>query len=110
MQHMELPVRANEKKAPATNNCGHRSGNTYVLITPAYNEAALITQTIESVAAQTIMPLKWVIVDDGSTDGTADTIHRYAARFRFMEYVLPPHASIRRDILRQQRVRHSPRL
>jgi hypothetical protein len=56
-----------------------------VLITPAYNEAAFIAQTIESVLAQTSLPLKWVIVDDGSTDQTVDIVNRYAARCSFME-------------------------
>jgi poly-beta-1,6-N-acetyl-D-glucosamine synthase len=50
----------------------------YVLITPARNEAAFIEQTIKSVVAQTARPLKWVIVSDGSTDGTDDIVQRYA--------------------------------
>ena len=40
----------------------------FVLITPAHNEEALIKKTIESVISQTILPMRWVIVDDGSTD------------------------------------------
>jgi glycosyltransferase involved in cell wall biosynthesis len=51
----------------------------YVLITPARNEAKLIEQTIQSVVAQTVRPAKWVIVSDGSTDGTDDIVLRYAA-------------------------------
>ena len=42
----------------------------YVLVTPARNEAAYIKKTIQSVISQTILPIKWVIVSDGSTDGT----------------------------------------
>ena len=68
-----------------TNGRGPRPGNTYVVITPAYDEAALIERTIESVLAQTIRPLKWIIVDDGSTDHTAEIVNRYAARFDFIE-------------------------
>jgi biofilm PGA synthesis N-glycosyltransferase PgaC len=49
---------------------------TYALITPARNEARFIRQTIDSVAAQTIRPIKWVIVSDGSTDGTDDIVQR----------------------------------
>jgi len=41
----------------------------YVLVTPARNEASLIEFTIRAVAAQTVLPLRWVIVSDGSTDG-----------------------------------------
>ena len=49
----------------------------YVLITPAYNEGEFIKDTIESVVTQTILPLKWIIVDDGSTDATSKIIKEY---------------------------------
>jgi glycosyltransferase involved in cell wall biosynthesis len=42
----------------------------YVLITPCRDEAAYLQTTIDTVAAQTVPPTKWVIVDDGSTDDT----------------------------------------
>jgi len=43
----------------------------YVLITPAHNEERFITKTLDSMVAQTALPERWVIVDDGSTDHTA---------------------------------------
>lgn len=49
----------------------------YVVITPVRDEAKHIGRTIESMGAQTVMPLHWVIVDDGSTDGTADVLSRH---------------------------------
>ena len=49
----------------------------YVLITPARNEAALIEATIQSVVSQTVKPKRWVIVSDGSTDGTDEIIARH---------------------------------
>jgi len=48
----------------------------YVLITPARNEAAFIARTIQAVTNQTVLPEKWVIVNDGSTDETADIVTR----------------------------------
>lgn len=42
----------------------------YVIITPVRNEVRHLEDTIRSVVSQTIQPQKWVIVDDGSTDGT----------------------------------------
>lgn len=51
---------------------------SYVLITPARNEAQFIEATIASVLAQTARPLRWVIVSDGSTDGTDEIVKRYA--------------------------------
>ena len=64
----------------------------YVLITPARNEARFIELTLKSVVAQKIRPLKWVIISDGSTDGTDDIVRQYAARHDWIELVtLPEH-------------------
>ena len=62
----------------------------YVLITPARNEAAFIEQTIQSVIAQTVRPLKWVIVSDGSTDSTDEIVTKHAADHPWMELVRMP--------------------
>ena len=43
---------------------------SFVVITPARNEAQFIGLTLQSVVAQTVQPARWVIVSDGSTDGT----------------------------------------
>jgi glycosyltransferase involved in cell wall biosynthesis len=42
-----------------------------VIISPCRNEEKTLEQTIESMAAQTLLPAQWIVVDDGSTDGTA---------------------------------------
>jgi biofilm PGA synthesis N-glycosyltransferase PgaC len=63
---------------------------SYVLITPARNEAQIIELTLASVVAQTVRPLKWVVVSDGSTDGTDEIVRRYAARYRWIELVRMP--------------------
>jgi glycosyltransferase involved in cell wall biosynthesis len=63
---------------------------SYVLITPSRNEARLIEETIKSVVAQTILPLKWVIVNDGSTDATADIAAKYASQYSWIELVNRP--------------------
>ena len=59
----------------------------YALITPAKNEAAFLERTILSVIAQTWRPLRWVIVDDGSTDGTAQLVAMFAERYDFIRLV-----------------------
>ena len=63
---------------------------TYVLITPARNEAEFIELTIKSVVGQTDRPVKWVIVSDGSTDGTDEIVSEYAAEHRWIELVRMP--------------------
>jgi len=62
----------------------------YVLITPARNEEAFIEKTIESMIHQTFPPVKWVIVDDGSTDKTPEIISRYLAKHPWIEMVQMP--------------------
>lgn len=64
--------------------------STYVLVTPARNEAAFIEKTIQSVVAQTVHPLRWAIVSDGSTDGTDEIVERYAAQHPWIELVRRP--------------------
>lgn len=59
--------------------------NSYILITPARNEAAYIEETIKSVIAQTVLPQKWVIVSDGSTDGTDEIVKDYEASHDFIQ-------------------------
>src|SRR5262245_15928650 len=63
---------------------------SYVLITPARNEARFIELTLKSMVAQTVPPLKWVIVSDGSTDGTEEIVSRYAAQHSWIELVRLP--------------------
>ena len=46
----------------------------YILITAARNEESFITKTLDSVVTQTVLPERWIIVDDGSTDGTAEIV------------------------------------
>ena len=67
----------------------------YILITPAHNEERFITKTLESMVAQTMLPLRWIIVDDGSTDKTAEIVEGYTNRFAWIELVRRPQGSDR---------------
>src|SRR5438874_1505072 len=59
----------------------------YILITPARNEAAFIQKTLDSMVNQSALPERWVIVDDGSTDQTAEIAAQYAQRYPWIELV-----------------------
>ena len=59
----------------------------YVLVTAARDEADFIELTIKSVVAQTVAPLKWVIVSDGSVDGTDDVVRSYAASYALIHFI-----------------------
>lgn len=62
----------------------------YVVVTPARNEAAFIELTLKSMVAQNVKPLKWVIVSDGSTDGTDEIVQRYLPENPWIELVRMP--------------------
>jgi len=64
----------------------------YVMITPVRDEAQYIADTILSVVHQTIRPLQWMIVNDGSTDGTGEIIERFAAQH---SWITPLHRTNR---------------
>ncbi len=65
-------------------------GLRLALITPARNEEAFIEQTIRSVIGQTVLPLRWIIVSDGSTDSTNSILEKYSNRYDWIETVIRP--------------------
>ena len=52
------------------------------VVIPAYNAAATLSATLDSVLAQTYPHVEIIVVDDGSRDGTPDVLARYAPRVR----------------------------
>ncbi len=63
---------------------------TYALITPARNEEQSIEGTILSVISQSALPLKWIIVSDGSTDRTDDIVKEHLQNHPWIELVRMP--------------------
>ncbi len=61
------------------NEAGRTSMNTpfFSIITPAYNRAHVMERTIKSVLNQTDDDFEYIIVDDGSTDGTCEVVQRF---------------------------------
>src|SRR5213593_2420664 len=84
---MQLAGNPARSAHPTERRAGHY---TYVLITPARNEATFIELTIKSVVEQTVRPAQWVIVSDGSTDGTDDIVRKHAAKHPWIELVRMP--------------------
>jgi poly-beta-1,6-N-acetyl-D-glucosamine synthase len=58
---------------------------TYVLITAAHNEERYIEDLIRSVVNQSVLPFKWVIVSDASTDRTDQIVKQYASQYPFIQ-------------------------
>src|SRR5690554_8098967 len=63
----------------------------FYIVIPAHNEEAFLSQTLDSLAAQTLLPKKIIVVNDSSTDGTQDIIDAYETQFSFIKGVY--HAS-----------------
>ena len=57
---------------------------TVAIIIPTYNRAQLVTQTLESVLGQTRPPDEILVVDDGSTDTTAEVLAEYKHRIKYL--------------------------
>lgn len=58
-----------------------------VIVSPVRDESELIKKTLESMVAQSVRPVEWLIVDDGSTDNTADLVRAYAKKYPFIRLV-----------------------
>jgi len=59
----------------------------YLLISPCRDEAQYLRRTLDSVAAQSMPPALWVVVDDGSTDDTPAILEEYARRLPYLRVV-----------------------
>ena len=53
------------------------------IITPCYNAASYIEQTINSILNQGYSNLEYIIIDGGSTDGTIEIIKKYADKLAY---------------------------
>jgi glycosyltransferase involved in cell wall biosynthesis len=59
----------------------------YYIVIPAYNEEALIALTLQSLVSQTVLPKKVVVVNDNSTDKTAEIVLAFAKDNPFITLV-----------------------
>jgi glycosyltransferase involved in cell wall biosynthesis len=57
----------------------------YLIVSPCRDEAEHLQETIDSIAAQTVRPARWIIVDDGSRDETPQILARAAAQHPFIQ-------------------------
>jgi len=62
----------------------------YAVVTPARNEAANIERLGAALAAQTLLPQAWVIVDNGSSDATVEVAGRLAAEHGWVRPIAIP--------------------
>jgi biofilm PGA synthesis N-glycosyltransferase PgaC len=67
-----------------------------LVVTPAKDEALYIERTINSMLGQTFLPVEWIIVDDGSSDGTAQLAQRASKRHPWITVIERPRSTTRR--------------
>jgi biofilm PGA synthesis N-glycosyltransferase PgaC len=88
-------IAARTARSQAGTTAGERR-RRYCLITPCRDEAQFARRTLDSVVRQTVAPARWLIVDDGSHDGTAAIVEEYIARFPYIELIRRPDRGSRR--------------
>ena len=71
-------------RAPILPRMTAAEGPTISVVVPAYNEERYIAEALDAILAQTAWPLEVIVVDDGSTDGTAEVVGRYGDRVRLI--------------------------
>ncbi|MGZ9674986.1 glycosyltransferase [Flavobacterium sp. GNP001] len=66
----------------------------YYIIIPTYNEEQFISLTLQSLADQTVLPTKVIIVNDSSTDRTPEIVAAFASKHPWLEMVTKESADI----------------
>lgn len=84
-----MPNASNTNAAPPP-------GRRCLIVSPVRNEAEYLQRTIDSMVAQTVLPAKWLIVDDGSTDATPDIVERAAETHGWISLYRRPDRGVRR--------------
>ncbi|MDZ7842666.1 MAG: glycosyltransferase family A protein [Gammaproteobacteria bacterium] len=82
-----MPESDKSSRSQGTSGAGRR----YLLVTPCRDEQDYLPITIESVAKQSVLPARWVIVDDGSTDRTPAILKEASERYPFIQVVHRAH-------------------
>ncbi len=68
---------------------------TFTVFTGTYNRANLLRRVYESLTRQTYKDFEWLIVDDGSTDGTADIVESFTSAAQFpIRYIWKPNGGV----------------
>jgi len=67
----------------------------YIVITPVKDEEQFVEHTLQSMTDQSLKPIRWFIVDDGSGDRTAEIVERYEKDHEFIRLIKCPAGRLR---------------
>ncbi len=87
MKHTAEPLSASSITAAPEEFLPAQSSRRYLLVSPCRDEAQYLRRTLDSVAAQSVPPALWIVVDDGSTDDTPSILQEYAERLPYLRIV-----------------------
>ena len=66
---------------------GKKMGLCHIVVTPSRDESHFLSDLIDSMIAQTILPEKWIIVDHNSVDSTKEMVEEVAKNHRWIKYL-----------------------
>lgn len=78
------------RPAPHPTKARPTSTAKYLVISPVKDEEPYVTRTLESMIRQTVKPVRWIIVDDGSNDRTCEILDRYEREHDFIRVIKRP--------------------
>jgi biofilm PGA synthesis N-glycosyltransferase PgaC len=84
---MHTPDQQSELAPTAAPPAVHPDIIPLVIISPVRDESKYLRLTMDAIVAQTVRPVEWILVDDGSKDSTPDIIREYAAKYPFIRLV-----------------------
>jgi biofilm PGA synthesis N-glycosyltransferase PgaC len=93
----DLPVYSDSQSGPAgfMNSQLACADRRYVVISPVRDEAKHLSGVIQSMLEQTVRPVQWILVNDGSVDQTPDIVNQVAARESWITAVHLPQRQTR---------------
>jgi glycosyltransferase involved in cell wall biosynthesis len=88
----DMTIAAEQTPAEIADHAAAAGAPLFTIFTPTYNRAHTLHRAFESLAAQTLRDFEWIIVDDGSTDGTEELVAGWMKSPRFpMRYLRQNH-------------------
>jgi len=73
-----------------------KNSKKYVIISPVRNEERYLSKAIQSIINQTILPVEYILVDDGSTDQTSHIIEQASLKHSWIHYLRRPDRGLRK--------------